>query len=58
VQDPSSSWGLMILDGQGVIEHDPQVALIPAGALLFTVVSLNVLAERFRKLFGVREAAL
>jgi peptide/nickel transport system permease protein len=58
VQDPASSWGLMILNGQAAISTDPQVALIPAATFLLTVLSFNVLGEKVRAGFGVRGRAL
>lgn len=58
VQDPASSWGLMILNGQAAISTDPQVTLIPAAAFLLTVLSFNVLGEKVRAAFGIRGRVL
>jgi peptide/nickel transport system permease protein len=58
VKDPQSSWGQMILDGRGVIDDAPHVALIPAGVMFVTVLCFNLLGEQFRQIFNVRDAAL
>ncbi len=58
VKDPQASWGTMINDGNGVLTSAPWVALIPSAALLITVLSFNVLGEKFRQIFNVKDAAL
>jgi peptide/nickel transport system permease protein len=58
VKDPNASWGQMILDGRGVIEDAPHVALIPAGVMFVTVLCFNLLGDQFRQIFNVRDAAL
>jgi len=58
VKDPQASWGTMINDGRGVLQDAPAVALVPAGVMLITVLSFNLLGDKFRKIFNVRDAAL
>jgi len=58
VKDPNASWGQMILDGRGVIEDAPHVALIPAAVMFITVLCFNLMGDQFRRIFNVRDAAL
>jgi peptide/nickel transport system permease protein len=58
VKDPNASWGQMILDGRGQIEDAPHVALIPAFVMFITVLCFNLLGDKFRQIFNVRDAAL
>ena len=59
VPDPKPSWGSMISDGRGALyEGDPHVSLIPATAMFLTVLSFNLLGDRFRAFFDVRESRL
>lgn len=46
---PASSWGGMISSGRQVMQQAPHVIIVPALALTFTVMSLNVLGDRFEK---------
>ena len=36
----------------------PWVSLIPAGAMFLTVLAFNLVGERFRRVFDVREGAI
>jgi len=58
VKDPEASWGQMINDGRSVLQDAPIVCLIPAGVMLLTVLSLNLLGDKFRQIFNVKDAAL
>ena len=51
VQPPDSSWGTIILDGQGLLYTRPAVSLAPGLAIVITVLALNLLGD------GVRDAA-
>jgi len=58
VQAPNPSWGLMIADGKPYLDEAAFVALIPAGIMFLTVLSVNLLGDKFRAMFNVKEAAL
>jgi peptide/nickel transport system permease protein len=49
VQQPTPTWGNMIAEGDGgVFERHPQIVLVPGIAVFLTVLSLNLLGERFK----------
>jgi peptide/nickel transport system permease protein len=54
------SWGAMINGGRQALQQDNIVhtSLIPATAMFLTVLSINLLGDRFRAGFDVKEAAL
>lgn len=58
VPPPKPSWGSMIAGGKGELEDSPFVSLIPAGVMFLTVLAFNLVGERFRSRFDVRERAL
>ena len=47
---PTPSWGVMILDGQGVIGRAWWIAVIPGLAILLVVVAMNMLGDWVRDL--------
>lgn len=53
VAPPSPEWGLMISDLKQFISSKPELALIPAVAILIASVAFNVLGEGLRKLTAV-----
>jgi peptide/nickel transport system permease protein len=57
VAPPSPEWGLMISDLRQFISSKPELALIPAVAILLVSVAFNVLGEGLRKLLDIRAAA-
>jgi peptide/nickel transport system permease protein len=48
----------MIDGGRGELGKSPFISLIPAGVMFLTVLSLNLIGDRFRRRFDVREGAL
>lgn len=48
VQEPDTSWGVLIADGAQNMESAPWALLFPALALALTVWSLNMLGDRLR----------
>lgn len=54
------SWGGMINGGRQALQQDDVVhtSLIPAAAMFLTVLSINLLGDRFRAGFDVKETAL
>ncbi len=59
VPPPTPSWGSSIAAGQTVLQQgDIWVAMVPAIAMLLTVLSLNLAGDALRKRFEVKEGAL
>jgi oligopeptide transport system permease protein len=54
VQEPDTSWGVLIADGTQVMESAPWALLFPAACLAFTVWSLNMLGDRMRDQLDVQ----
>ncbi len=52
---PAPSWGGMIAEGKELLEEAPHVALIPAAAIFFTVLSFNLLADALRSRYDSKE---
>ena len=54
------SWGGMINGGRRALQQEniAHTSLIPAVAMFVTVLSINLLGDRFRSAFDVRESAL
>jgi peptide/nickel transport system permease protein len=44
-QPPTPSWGNMIDDGRGFMSRAPMMIIAPAAAILFAVLSTNLLGE-------------
>lgn len=51
IPPPNPSWGGMISSGRNFLETDPHLVFVPAGFLLMTVLSFNVIGERVRSRF-------
>jgi peptide/nickel transport system permease protein len=58
VPPPTPSWGSSIAAGQTVLQQDVWVAMVPAIAMLLTVLSLNLAGDSLRKRFEVKEGVL
>ncbi|TQM11942.1 ABC transporter permease [Pseudonocardia kunmingensis] len=56
VPPPAPTWGSMIAEGKRHLETSPHVAAIPAVVMFLTVLSLNLVGDRLRGRFDVREA--
>jgi peptide/nickel transport system permease protein len=52
------TWGSMIAQGKEDLLLAPQSSLMPSGAMFLTVMALNLVGDRLRGLFDVREAAI
>lgn len=48
IPPPAPSWGNMIASGETYLQSDPALALIPAGFLFITILSLNSLGDALR----------
>lgn len=55
-QPPTPSWGNMINGGRGYMSITPLMVLVPATAILFTVLSLNLLGEGLQTRFDRRKS--
>ncbi len=58
VPPPTATWGGIVAEGQGYLSSDPYICLWPSIALFFTVLALNLVGDRLRSLFDIRESNL
>ena len=58
VSSPSVSWGGMIGDGRADLRMSPHISLIPSIAMFLAVFAFNVIGDRLRMRFDVRDKAL
>ncbi|MGD9989130.1 ABC transporter permease [Pseudonocardia sp.] len=58
IPPPTPSWGGMIAGGRTQLIEYPHISLIPAAVMFLTVLAINYVGERSRKLFEVRESNL
>ena len=54
VQEPDTSWGVLIADGARSIDSAPYLLMVPALFLCGTLLSLTLLGEHFRLWFDPR----
>ncbi len=54
VQEPQTSWGVLIADGAREMRSSPWQLIFPASMLAMTLFALNVLADRLRDTLDVR----
>jgi len=54
IQEPDTSWGVLIADGTANMESAPWALLFPASVLALTVWSLNMLGDRLRDQLDVQ----
>lgn len=47
VPPPQPTWGSMIAAGQNFLQSGPQMIIVPAAFLVLTIISLNLLSDRF-----------
>lgn len=55
---PEVTWGSMINAGRPDFEDYPYLVLVPCAALTFTVLGLNIVGQKLREIFDVKESAL
>ena len=48
IPSPNASWGVMIAEGQSVLQTAPAVVFVPAAFVFLTVWSFNVIGEQTR----------
>ena len=53
-QPPTASWGRMLADAQTLVSIAPHTALIPGGAIVLTVLGLNLMGDGLRDLLDPR----
>jgi peptide/nickel transport system permease protein len=54
VQPPDPSWGNMLREGRGFMQHDAWMALTPGAAIFVTVLGFNLLGDGLRDYFDPR----
>ena len=55
---PQASWGRMIAEGKPELSETLQPTLVPASVMFLTILSINLLGDRLRRSFDVREARI
>jgi peptide/nickel transport system permease protein len=58
VPPPAASWGGMIAEGRASLDVAPQVSFVPAAVFFLTIFTLNLAADRLRRLLDVRESRI
>jgi peptide/nickel transport system permease protein len=58
IPPPTPSWGGMIASGRTELLDYPYISLIPSAVMFLTVLAINYIGERTRKLFEVKESNL
>ncbi|MEV6929501.1 ABC transporter permease [Dactylosporangium sp. NPDC051485] len=58
VPPPASSWGMMIAEGRDSLRQAPWVSFIPSAFMFLTVLSFNLIGDRFREESDVRETTI
>lgn len=48
IPSPNASWGVMIAEGQSVLQTAPAVVFVPAAFVFLTVLSFNIIGEQTR----------
>src|SRR5699024_12705522 len=54
VPPPVPSWGSMVSNERANLAMAPHAVFVPAAAMFFTVLALNVLGERAQRVFDIR----
>ncbi len=55
IQEPDTSWGVLVSDGTQTMESSPWLLIFPGGCLAVTIWCLNTLGDRLRDLLDNRE---
>jgi peptide/nickel transport system permease protein len=58
VEPPDPTWGGMIAESRRHMSDAPHTALVPAGAMFLTVLSLNFVGDTLRRKVDARDANL
>jgi peptide/nickel transport system permease protein len=58
VEPPDPTWGGMIAEARRHVSEAPHTALVPAGAMFLTVLSLNFVGDTLRRRVDARDANL
>lgn len=56
IQPPTPSWGGMVLDARPLIVHAPWTALFPGGAIVLTVLAVNLIGDALQAALDPRAA--
>ena len=52
-----TTWGKLIAEGTGDIQHHPYVSLIPATVMFLTILAFNLVGDGLRQIYTPREVA-
>lgn len=48
VQPPTATWGFMLSEGHNYLQESPWMSIFPGGAIIFTVIGINLLGDWLR----------
>lgn len=55
---PRPSWGQMISSGRSDLQDHPHITFVPGAVMFLTVLSLNWIGQRLRRMYDPREASM
>ncbi len=58
IPPPQATWGSMIAEGKSALDESLNLALVSAGAMFFTILSLNLIGDGLRRKYQHRDAQL
>ena len=58
VQPPQATWGSMISDGKNALDESLNLALVSAATMFFTILSLNLVGDGFRRRYQLKDAQI
>jgi len=58
VSAPTPTWGSMVASGRAHLANAPHIPVVPSAVIVLTVLAFNVVGDRLRRSFDVRESQL
>jgi len=58
IPPPQATWGSMIADGKNSLDESLNLALVSAGTMFLTILSLNLVGDGLRRRHQLRDAQL
>ncbi len=58
IPPPQATWGSMIADGKNSLDESLNLALVSAGTMFLTILSLNLVGDGLRRRYQLRDAQL
>ena len=58
IPPPQATWGSMISDGKNALDESLNLALVSAATMFFTILSLNLVGDGFRRRYQLKDAQI